>query len=239
VVAFASFIGACGQVRHGEASAGQVGVAGGSAPQAGAFAGGAGGAGGAGAAGGRASAGTAGSGITLGGTINLGEAGMPAGGGPVAVPLLDTQQCGNEFVRVDQLPDMPLFMTGVIDGQPTDVQSSMQDASFPTVGVFRFGSRHVEHVSFSFFLTFGSYTSSINVGVVTCGVYGDLFEEMMPGVFSMDVGRFRTTTYSVDGYEGITIGTMHAEWSNDVGEQHVFDATFALQAFMPDSRISD
>lgn len=164
---------------------------------------------------------------------------MPAGEAPVAVPLADTQQCDNEFVRVDQLPNMPLFITGVIDGQPTEVQSSLEDASLPTVGIFRFGSRHVENVSLLFFLTFGSYTASINVSAAECGVYGNLSEEMMPPVFSMNVGIFRSTTYSVDGYEGITIGTLHGEWSNDVGEQHVFDATFALQAFMPDSRISD
>jgi hypothetical protein len=226
----AALVGACGQVRQGDAASGAGGEAGTGGLQAGASVG---------AAGGRASTAFGGTGVALGGTANLGDGGTAPVDPLVAVPLADTQQCGNDFVRVDELPDMPWFITGVIDGEATEVQGSSDDASLPTVGIFRFGSHHVEHVGFAFALAPRGYTSSINVSAVDCGVYGYLSEAMMPPLFAMDVGIFRSTTYSVDGYEGITIGTLHAEWSNEAGEQHVFDATFALQSFMPDARIRD
>lgn len=230
VLALASFAGACGQLRHGEPSGGRGGEAG--APSGGSQAGGAGRASGGGTGG-------AGGVLTLGGIGGIGAAGAAALDPSVPVPLADTQQCENEFVRVPQLPDTPLFITGVLDGEPTEVQSGADDAGLPTIGIFRFGSLAVENVGLPFLLSPRGYSGAINVSAVDCGVYGNLFEMMMPPGFSMDVGTFRSTTYSIDGYEGITIGKLHAEWSNDAGEQHVLDASFALPATMPDARRLD
>lgn len=223
VLALASCAGACGQARHGEPSArgDEAGAAPGGSSAGGASGGGTGGAGGV---------------LMLGG---IGAAGTAALDPIVPVPLADTQQCDNEFVRVAQLPDIPLFITGAIDGEPTEIQSGADDAGLPTIGIFRFGSLAVENIGLPFLLSPRGYSGAVNVSAVDCDVYGNLSEMMMPPVFSIDAGTFRSTTYSIDGYEGITIGKLHAEWSNDAGEQHVLDASFALPATMPDARRLD
>lgn len=228
----ACLLGACGQVRHGEGSGGRAGAA-----QGGSFAQGGGGTGTT-----STGAGAGGSGISLGGSILLGEAGAPATEPTTPVPLSSTQQCDHDFLRVDQLPDTPLYFAGVLDGVPTEAHRGAEDPSLPYVGVFRFGTRHVEAVGLRFVLSEAGYDGSVHVGAADCVPYGSLFGEAEGNTvaLALETAAFRSTTYSSDGYTGVTIGTLHAEWVDQASEQRVvLTAEFALEATMPDARVRD
>lgn len=231
---FASFAFGCGQVRQGEGAGERGGAAGSAGTQAGSFTGGVGGAG---SAGGAAGAGGSG-GLVL--TL-AGSAGTAVVDPDVPVPLGETRQCNNEFLRVEQLPDTPLFFSGAFDGEPAVAQREPADERLPTVSIFRFGSKHVEAVSVGFALGPGDFTGLLQVGAANCEMYGNLFQPNMQGLsaFALESGALRTTTHSVDGFVGVTIGALRAKWINEAGEQHVLEADFALESYLPDARILD
>lgn len=188
------------------------------------------------------SASSGGSGLSLGGSgLSLGG-GDPvdfAGAAPVAVPLGDTALCENDFLRVDQVPDMALFFSGTFDGEPVEVLESAEVAEPPGFHVLRFGSRHVEAISFSVYFAEGPYDGFLQVSAVDCGVVGAL--QLSPGeglrYYNLASAKLVTVTRSADGFSGVTTGSVSATWIHEDGEQHVLDAEFALNAFMGDARV--
>jgi hypothetical protein len=187
--------------------------------------------------------GTSGTGVTLGGSVPVdrGEGGSTsvAGAGPVAVPLLDTTMCENDFVRVDQIPDSALFFAGTFDGKPIDVSQTANAAQPPTFHVFRFGSTHVEAVSMQLYLADGPYDGSLQVSAADCSTYGNLFLRQEGGLryYRLASAKLLAVTYSVDGFSGLTKGSISATWINDDdGEQHMLEAEFTLNALMGDAR---
>jgi hypothetical protein len=196
-----------------------------------------------GSAGGGGASGSAGSGggpaITLGGDVGIDENEAGSTSGPVAVPLLDTALCENSFVRVERLPDAAPFFSGTFDGEPVDVSESADVLEPPTFLVFRFGPKHVEAVSMRLYLRGRPYDGSLSVSAVDCGRYGDLFLRTEGGLryYKLASAEVSTITNSVDGFSGLTQGSVFATWINDDGEQHVLDANFVLNAIMGDARV--
>lgn len=178
--------------------------------------------------------GSGGSGLSLGGI----DAFDVAGAGPVALPLLDTTLCQNEFVRVDQVAEAALFFSGTFDGEPVDVLESADVTEPPAFFVFRFGSTHVEAISFSLYFAEGPYKGFLQVSAVDCGMYGalQLHPEAGPR-YSLASAKLVTVTRSVDGFSGLTTGSVSASWIHDDGEEHVLEADFTLNAIMGDARI--
>jgi hypothetical protein len=146
--------------------------------------------------------------------------------------------CDNVFVRVDQLPDAPLFFSGTFDGEPVDVFESADVADPPAFGVFRFGPTHVEAISLRLYLAIGPYAGGLTVSAVDCGIYGDLFFRPEEGLryYQLASAELLTVTNSADGFSGLTQGSVFATWLNDDGQQHVLEANFTLNAFMGDAR---
>ena len=229
-------LSSCGQAEHHPEPSARAGAAG-SATVAGAS-----GAGGAtGGAGGNQAAG----GIWLGGAPSIaGEATGATGGVYVAQPLDDTVLCDNNaFERVDELPDKELSFTATFDGEPVEVHESADVENLPIVGVFRFGRLHIEAMSFVF--AFPGYDGSLWVSAASCSVGGSLSRregDQLTGFFTVKSATFSSLTSSVNGFAGLTQGSFHSEWSSEPTnagqpiEQHVFDATFVLDASMPDAR---
>jgi hypothetical protein len=186
--------------------------------------------------------GTGGTGLTLGGSLSVGddEAGSASvsGAGVVAVPLLDTTLCENDFVRVDEVPATALFFSGTLDGMPVDVSESAEVAEPPAFLVFRLGPTHVEAISFRLYLADGPYAGGLNVSAADCGVSGSLIfrphEEQR--YYPLASAELVSVTRSVDGFSGLTKGSVFATWISDDGEQHVLQADFALNAVMGDAR---
>lgn len=196
-----------------------------------------------GAAGGSVSGGgMSGTGVTLGGSVpvdpNEGGSTSVAGGGPGAVPLLDTTLCENDFVRVDQIPDGARFFAGRFDGNPVDVLQTADVAEPPPFHVFRFGPTHVEAISMQLYLADGPYEGTLQLSAADCSMYGDLFLRQPGGLryYKLVSAELLTVTYSVDGFSGLTKGSVSATWINDEGEQHVLEAELALDALMGDAR---
>jgi hypothetical protein len=184
--------------------------------------------------------GTGGSGLALGGSAPFDDPGgstSVAGAGPVAVPLLDTTLCENDFVRVDQVPDIAPFFSGTFDGKPVDVSDSADVADPPVFHVFRFGATHVEAIGFRLYLAEGPYSAAFQVSAVDCGISGDLRLHQEEGFryYELASSELLTVTHSVDGFSGLTTGSVSATWINDDGEQHVLEANFALNAVMGDA----
>jgi hypothetical protein len=68
-------------------------------------------------------------------------------------------------------------------------------------------------------------------------MYGTLFRDTDPlGVFNLDDSSLVTTTFSVDGFTGLTVASIRAAWSSQDGETHVLDAEVTLRAMMSDAR---
>jgi hypothetical protein len=184
-----------------------------------------------------------GSGLALGGSapVDDGEGGSSglAGAATLAVPLLDTTLCDNDFfVRVDRLPDVAPFFSGTFDGKPVDVTESAEVAEPPSFHVFRFGSKHVEAASFPLYIADGTHSGWLTINAVDCAVYGDLvLRHDESSLYKLASAELFTVTRSVDGFSGLTDGSVSARWINDDGEQHVLEADFTLNAFMDDARI--
>lgn len=167
---------------------------------------------------------------------------VATGGVYVAQPLDDTALCENLFQRVGEIPDEELSFEATFDGEPVEVQSTPEDEGLPPFGVFRFGRLHVEAVSFTF--AFPGYDGSLLVSAVDCGIGGSLYRreaDEVAAFFTIQSATFRTHTASIDGFVGRTHGAIHSEWSErtdtgEPGEQHVFEATFVLDAAMADQR---
>jgi hypothetical protein len=182
--------------------------------------------------------GVAGGVVAFGGAGGLQLAGFPpvmggTGGEYIAQPLEDTALCDNVFERVARLPDEPLSFTATFDGEPVEVQSS----SLPVFGVFRFGRSHVEALSFDF--EFAEHSGAIYLSAVECGLGGNMLKRQDGQVvasFSLASGTLSSRTSSVDGFVGVSRGTLHSEWSNEAGEKHVLEASFFLHAPMSDAR---
>jgi hypothetical protein len=183
--------------------------------------------------------GSGGSGLALGGVPVEGDQGgstSVAGAGPVAVPLLDTVLCGHDFVRVEQLPEVALFFSGTFDGEPVEVFESAEVSEPPSFYVFRFGARLVEAISFRFHLPEGPYDGGFQVSAADCGTHSNLLllEAGDPHYYALERAALVTDTHSVDGFSGLTTGSVSASWIDDDGEQHVLEADFALKADMGD-----
>ena len=182
-----------------------------------------------------------GSGLSLGGTapVDDEEGGSGAGADAVAVPLLDATLCENAFVRVDQVPDMALFFAATFAGKPTDVLESADVAEPPAFYVFRFGSTHVEAISFSLYITDGPYDGALQVSAVDCGVSGGLYilQEGGRRYYPLQSAELVTVTRSVDGFSGVTTGSVSATWLHEDGEQLVLKGEFTLNAIMGDARV--
>jgi hypothetical protein len=190
-----------------------------------------------GGSGGSASLG--GTGLALGGSVPVDDhGGSTSVAGAAAVPLLDTTLCGHDFVRVERVPDTALFFSGTFDGKPVDVSESADVSEAPTFYVFRFGATHVEATSFSLYLAEGPYEGAFQVSAADCGTYGNLLhrEADGPHYYALASAELVTATHSVDGFSGLTTGSVYASWIDDDGEQHVLDADFALNAVMGDAR---
>jgi hypothetical protein len=191
-----------------------------------------------GASGGSASLG--GTGLELGGSVPVDDHGgsTSVAGAVTAVPLLDTTLCGHDFARVDQVPDTALFFSGTFDGEPVDVSESADVSEAPTFYVFRFGATHVEAISFSLYLAEAPYSGFLQVSAVDCGTYGSLLHREVAGphYYELASAELVTATHSVDGFSGLTTGSIYASWIDDGGEQHVLDANFAVNAVMGDAR---
>jgi hypothetical protein len=181
-----------------------------------------------------------GSGMALGGGPIEGDQGgstSVAGAGPAAVPLLDTMLCGHDFVRVDQLPEVAPFFSGTFDGEPVEVFESAEASEPPTFYVFRFGASHVEAISFHVHLPEGPYDGIFQVGAADCGTYSNLRREAGSlHYYELESAALDTVTHSVDGFSGLTTGSVSASWIDDDGEQHALEADFAMNAVMGDAR---
>lgn len=198
-------------------------------------------AGGGGAAAGQGG-GVAGGVVAFGGAGGLQLAGFPpamggTGGEYIAQPLEDTVLCDNVFERVARLPDEPLSFTATFDGEPVEVQSSSMPGALPVFGVFRFGRSHVEALSFDF--EFPGHSGAVYLSAVECGLGGNILKRQDGQVvasFSLASGTLSSRTSSVDGFVGVSRGTLYSEWSNEAGEKHILEASFLLHAPMSDAR---
>lgn len=230
VCGFAALVASCGRTSSGEGSKITASGAGQSSSGAGASS--------SAGRGGVQSGGA--SGIALGGSLTIDDegGGGVAGTGPVAVPLLDTMLCDNVFERVEQLPDAALVFSGTFDGEPVDVSESADVAEPPAFQVFRFGATHVEAVSFALYVPVGPYDGGFSVSAVDCGKSGQLFLRADEGLryFQLASAKLHTVTSSIDGFSGLTRGSVFAVWISDDGEQHTLDANFTLHAVMGDAR---
>jgi len=181
------------------------------------------------------------SGLMLGGSIAVDpEAGATSVGGKgyVGVPLVDTMLCDNVFMRVAQLPDAAPVFSGTFDGEPVDVFGSADVAEPPVFAVFRFGPTHVEAINLSLYLPVGPYDVNLVIGACGCGKSGELFLRSEPGLrhYELSSAELQSVTSSVDGFSGLTRGSVAATWLNDDGEEHVLRADFTLNAVMGDAR---
>ncbi len=236
VCGFAALAASCGQTTSGDTSTVTANQAG----QRSSGSGASGGAGSGGAESGSAGRGGLG-GITLGGSLTIDDEAGSTGvddNTPVAVPLLDTMLCDNVFVRVEQLPDTAPVFSGTFDDEPVNVSESADIAEPPTFQVFRFGSTHVEAVSMRLYVPAGPYSGGLAVSAVDCGKSGELFFRPDEGLryYQLASAELHTVTSSIDGFSGLTQGSIVATWRNDDGEQHTLKADFTLHALMGDAR---
>jgi hypothetical protein len=217
-----AWLSACGRTSNDDEPEGVGGVAGQSAGDSGGVAG-SGGSGG----------------LQLAGALPIaGDATSGSGGSYVALPLEDTALCENNLLeRVEQLPDEPFSFAARFDGEPVEVQSSATPDASPLLSVFRFGRTHVEALSFDF--EFAGYEGGVSLSAGACGHDGyilKLQDGQVVANFVLSSGKLSSHTSSVDGFTGVSRGSLYSEWSNETGEKHVFEASFFMRARMPDAR---
>jgi hypothetical protein len=178
-------------------------------------------------------------GLQLAGSLSIaGDATGGSAGNYIAQPLEDTALCEkNLFERVEQLPDEAFSFTARFDGEPVEVRSSATPDASLLLGVFRFGPTWVEALNFGF--EFGAYEGFIQVSAVECGHDGHLLKRQdgeVVATFALSSATLNSHTSSVDGFMGVSRGALYSEWANELGEKHVFEASFFMRAAMPGQR---
>jgi hypothetical protein len=83
------------------------------------------------------------------------------------------------------------------------------------------------------------FNGAVSLSVVDCSLGGYLLqpqdgESLVP--FDLDNGHLSSHTSSVDGFVGVSRGSLHSEWSNEAGQKHVLEAEFSMRAAMADAR---